>query len=108
MGASDDWHIIDSNKTQADIESQWPAINEHYCWEHGHAGYSGTLAEKPEVSFPCGDKPFPTIQAAEDWVIEHNDKWGPAFAVRVAEHESTTFAGKTIKAHWRVGGWCSS
>jgi hypothetical protein len=117
MGAIDDWTTINGDKTQAEIEKQWPKINEQYCWDHGHTGYTGTLAEKPEISFPRGNKEFPNIHAAKEWINEHNDKWGPAFAVRVTKHlhpwnDITGLfkvgSHKIIAAHWLIGGSCSS
>jgi hypothetical protein len=53
-------------------------------YEYGHRGYTGTIAEKPEVELRANGKLFAGIFEAERFAeddIEENDKWGPAFAV---------------------------
>lgn len=72
------------------------------CWDHGHAGYSGTLAEKTEfieISLPEGKDPY---QYAEELIAAAdpriNDKWGPAGAFKVPDEENT----------WLFFGWASS
>jgi len=51
-------------------------------YDHGHAGYSGTIAEADgfqEVLHP----EFDTIGAAGEWADAHAEKWGPAIVVSV-------------------------
>jgi hypothetical protein len=53
-------------------------------YDHGHAGYSGTIAEKPEVELRAQGKIFASIKDAEAFAekdCDNNGKWGPAFAV---------------------------
>ena len=56
--------------------------------ERGSGGYSGTIAEKDSFKLRSSD-PMTRAQARafmeED--IEWNDKWGPAFAVSIAEEK---------------------
>jgi hypothetical protein len=57
-------------------------------YDHGHSGYSGTLAEKPEVVLRT-EKVFEfpeDAQAFADADLRKNphDKWGPAWAVKVS------------------------
>jgi hypothetical protein len=58
---------------------------DHAQWEHGHGGYSGTLAEKGEftlIPLPKGADPIGfanQLIEAEDPRIR--DKWGPAGAL---------------------------
>ena len=40
---------------------------------------------------------FATKEAAEEWLVDNAEKWGPAIAVR---------SGDTPNA-WIVGAWCS-
>lgn len=56
--------------------------------EHGHGSYSGTISEKASQGFAIRRRePMTRDQAHEftDADIEKNDKWGPAFAVPIAE-----------------------
>lgn len=70
-------------------------------WEHGHGGYTGTIAEKSEYQafeMPAGmdtetllqhalyGNPVKTDPPAVFRMAElANDKWGPAVCVKVAE-----------------------
>lgn len=70
-------------------------------WDFGHAGYSGTFAEKIE-GVRVIDRPqkygFEYWQRddAQNHAHEYNEKWGPAFAYLIGE------------GHYYVAGWCSS
>lgn len=68
-------------------------------YDYGHAGYSGTFAEKQGgvkiIPVPAGQE-FWTEDGAEMHCNEENDKWGPAFAYEIAPDT------------WYIGGVCSS
>jgi hypothetical protein len=61
------------------------------AYEHGHGGYTGTLAEKDEVvEIPAETSVTPEKQAeqlVQDDDARISDKWGPAGAIKVAENE---------------------
>jgi len=68
-------------------------------YDHGHAGYTGTIAEKRsviEIPVPEGREP---VEYAHDLLntgdARVDDKWGPAGAIRLGE---TT---------WILFGWAS-
>ena len=85
--------------TVAGLKKKYAEFVDQEAWEHGHGGYSGTFAEKPEVKVehpPVPGGPYWDEEQALDHAMEHNDKWGPAFAYRIAD---TT---------WLIAGWCSS
>lgn len=59
-------------------------------WDHGHAGYSGSICEKPGFDI-VSEVPVPKVDM-ENWAEEYdrdhnNDKWGNAFAVPVCEDD---------------------
>lgn len=68
--------------------------------EHGHGGYTGTIAEKHDFTeIKC--LPDKTPQQMMDLVMEDDDhwaqdKWGPAAAIQTGENE------------WTFFGWASS
>lgn len=75
---------------------------EDAAYQHGHAGYSGTLAEKQEfieIDLPKGETPYgfstKLIDAGDKRI---DDKWGPAGAVKVPDMDNT----------WLFFGWASS
>lgn len=75
------------------------AKNEAF-YDHGHSGYTGTIAEKSSfvaISVPEGTDPFEYA----DRLIENSDrrvddKWGPAGCIKLKEGEYLFF------------GWASS
>jgi hypothetical protein len=86
----------DLNKafSEAVDQAAWE-LEAQAAWEHGHGGYSGTIAEKPSVELRkkepmlMGDA---EVFAEED--IENNDKWGSAFAIPLcASLEDKTIIG---------------
>lgn len=59
-------------------------------YDHGHAGYSGTIAEKREFRMATGVGVVPTsreaLRLAEDILdvrAEFDDKWGPAGCIAI-------------------------
>ena len=57
---------------------------ERAMWEHGHGGYTGTIAEKHGyvmLTVPKGE----SVEDFIDRKIEENDKWGPAFCIELKE-----------------------
>jgi hypothetical protein len=69
-------------------------------WEHGHGGYTGTIAEKHEftvIEVPAGEdarKYAAKLIADDDERID--DKWGPAGCIKLGGDE------------WLFFGWASS
>ena len=70
---------------------------EQAAWDFGHAGYTGTLAEKSNAVI--NRDPFENYDAAYKHLIMNNDKWWPADIV--CFHEGG-------KLRWAVAGVCSS
>lgn len=50
-------------------------------YDHGHAGYTGTIAESPGLTIE--DQEFPTEDAAREWLEENARKWENTLAVHV-------------------------
>jgi hypothetical protein len=70
----------------------------------GHGGYSGTVGEK--TSFKLRSSTSMTMAEADEFVskdLDHNDKWGPAFALPIAESkvkkEGTQILKVTARSH---------
>jgi predicted small metal-binding protein len=73
---------------------------EHARYEHGHGGYTGTIAEKNqfiELAVPRGQDGFVFVQGLmDDDDPRINDKWGPAGCVALGDGKYLFF------------GWASS
>jgi len=71
--------------------------------ESGHGGYSGTISEKSDFEVrkrePMSrDEAYDFAEKDED----HNDKWGPAFAVPIAETSKSVEKNFKVKVTARV------
>lgn len=67
-------------------------------YDHGHAGYSGTIAEKTQfkmIEVPKGKDPEEYAESDEA-LNEVEDKWGPAGCIALG------------KGEWLFFGWASS
>jgi hypothetical protein len=56
-------------------------------YDHGHSGYTGTIAEKDEfimIDMPA-DFTKADLHAKMQEVIEDDDKWGPAHCINVSK-----------------------
>src|SRR5438309_831242 len=82
-------------------------------YDHGHAGYSGTIAEKGSfVTISMPGAKLPTLREAEryaDSLIEAadrriDDKWGPAGCIEVSFDEPS----KGGLRRFLFFGWASS
>jgi hypothetical protein len=90
MGANFD-EITLSKMTEAKLKQAWQKIVEQCLYDYGHAGYTGTFAEKDGLEVIPGTWELDKARKhAED-----NDKWGPAWAYRLQSGE------------WLIAGWCS-
>lgn len=116
MGATN----FDCVETGATLQEAYLRAVDQARYDHGHAGYTGTIAEKDG----CVEWPLPEDQTVDDvidavfchqqshgedtrlveWygearaqrlVANHNDKWGPAVAFQVSP------------TMWHFTGWAS-
>lgn len=102
MGASD-FLTYGRGKT---IKEAFRTAVEEAQYEHGHDGYTGTIAEKGsylEVTVPKGLSPESFAQQLidDDGSFVH-DSWGPAGAVRVPDKDHGEFRC------WLFFGWAPS
>ena len=62
-------------------------------YDHGHAGYTGTLAEKgafTSIAVPEGEEPTKFADKLIDECDPRvDDKWGPAGCIQTGEYEDT-------------------
>jgi hypothetical protein len=64
-------------------------------YEHGHGGYSGTIAEKRSFTMIAVPKDQEPIAYANDLLDDDDgrisDKWGPAGCVKISDDEFAFF-----------------
>ncbi len=73
------------------LKESFTAAHEKAAWEHGHGGYSGTLAEKGDTVQICTEQ----VEEGAAYTLAHrliqeyderiNDKWGPAGAIPLTD-----------------------
>ena len=101
MGANFDYNLIKDAKLEMldeEIKNKAQLFFESAAYDYGHAGYTGTFAEKLEKGVIIHrDKVFENEQEAMKYVDEvlDSDKWGPADVVPIKD------------TGWFIGGWCS-
>lgn len=91
MAAEFFMHDVQKTKDVDTADKAFKHAREEAFWDHGHAGYTGTIAEK-DTFVVTPD--FDTEEAMYDCPLT-DDKWGPAGCI---EHEKG----------WIFFGWASS
>jgi hypothetical protein len=99
----------------ADVDTAFRAVVDEAHYEHGHRGYTGTIAEKDEYVIVHAD-PLPRVvaEAMAEAVLRTDDprvnnKWGPAGAIPVrADYPSGSDDGNNAVIGWLFFGWASS
>lgn len=88
-------------------------------YEHGHGGYTGTIAEKDTyVTIPLSEHKGKNKERYAEKLIDDedyriNDKWGPAGAIRVTGKDEQKWKsrfriqGKRGMQIWLFFGWAS-
>jgi len=82
--------------TLKELKEEYARIVADHLYMDGHGGYSGTFAEKPQLTIISQEAGEFGREDARDHCVQNNDKWGPSFAYRISPTE------------WYIGGWCSS
>ena len=83
-------------RSEKDLKDKYRELVAHEQYMNGHGGYSGTLAEKLQLRIVRRMHDPTTEDQAYEHCLDENDKWGPAFAYYLGNHQ------------WYIGGWCSS
>jgi hypothetical protein len=96
--------------SKRDVESRFNEYVERCEYDHGHAGYTGTMAEAQGLTIT--DKVFDTHEKADEYLEgswsedldEYSEgacqKWGPAIAVKVKSDDE--------EPYWLIGAECSA
>lgn len=88
-----------------DARDAFDAAVEQARYDHGHAGYTGTIAEKPGFfivhSAPMDDD---AAHALAESRIDDNEKWGDAFCIPLTDRGES----KDGKRRFLFFGWASS
>jgi|TARA_Y100000310_G_scaffold278982_2_gene297834 hypothetical protein len=99
MGGELDYVELDGGIDKADLQAEFETVVEQRAWDHGHGGYTGTLAEKEGMTVEFSKVLYGSLGAVER-ALENTDKWGPPLACRYTDRKGNS--------RWVVGGWCSS
>ena len=98
MGAERQDIIIVCSGGSEELEREFEKIVLDAQYNYGHAGYTGTFAEKTDglkiIPVPDGEKYWDPECAKNH--SDEQDKWGPAYAYLIGKNK------------WLVIGWCSS
>jgi len=105
MGAEQFDHFISDEKSGGDVNKARELATEEAAWDYGHAGYTGTMAEKDShviIGEPMSweDAQNTAEKLMRDCDPRIDDKWGPAGAIRVVDTDNDN--------DWYFFGWASS
>jgi hypothetical protein len=96
MGSSNFYHVSSAN----DAKQAFTKARDEALYDHGHSGYSGTIAEKGKfviIPVPQGTNPYDYAnKLMEEDDPRISDKWGPAGCIEVEKGKYLFF------------GWASS
>ena len=108
MGAT----TFETYRDGTDVQAAFHDAVQDAAWEHGHGGYTGTIAEKSDYVI-ITDEPMDSADASRlaGDLLDRNDprvadKWGPAGAIPV--RQPTSPAGKQDPDGWLFFGWAST
>jgi hypothetical protein len=77
-----------------DLQETFKKVRDQALYDHGHAGYSGTIAEKGEVVLRSTVDTREMAEMFAEHDMDKNEKWGPAFAVKItSEPKAFIFYG---------------
>jgi len=96
-------------------EAFWEAVQDA-CYQYGHGGYTGTIAEKNAfqmIELPKGKSVEVFINECFDKEGFWNDKWEPAACIEVkgealSKYRGEIFKGKRNFKVFYFFGWASS
>ena len=100
MGAQSEFYVYDLKCTEEEIKEIYEKAIENAYYLHGHAGYSGTIAESRMLQF--SDQQFDTRQQAEDFISDCGVFRPKSFIDQLSSKNVTT-AVRT-KEGWVMGG----
>jgi len=88
MGA-DAFTVVKVGRYKSVSEALADAVKEAQ-YEHGHGGYTGTIAEKSgakleRVDVPENSNPFEYFRQNEETLIDTSDKWGAVRYIEVTD-----------------------
>ena len=96
MGAEQFWHTAEGKTAKEAFDKAY----EQAAYDHGHSGYTGTIAEKDSfvvIQVPKGKDPSEYAdELMDDNDNRIDDKWGPAGCVKLEDGKYIFF------------GWASS
>ena len=103
MGAEWFEHSVPKTDTVDTPEKAFRAAVDEALWDHGHSGYTGTMAEKHDWKWIMVPDGKDWKEHAEDvyQYDELSDKWGPAGCIEMQEPDGTVTG-------WLFLGWASS
>lgn len=83
-------------REKKDILSEFQQAQDQDRYENGHC-YSGGIGMARGLKFLVSS--FSSDQAADEWLVDHCQKWDAALAVVVQKNNQAD--------HYRIGAWCA-
>jgi hypothetical protein len=82
-------------KNEKELLLEYKALIKQALHDHGHSGYTGTIAESPDLKI-VKDAEM-NLEEASDYIEEHARKWESTLAIKIKDSNK-----------WLLGGVYSS
>jgi len=96
MGACDKFMTLKGDMTKEQVKEVFYKRQEEDRWEYGNDPYNGSFTTFSGIEFKW--QKYDNEDDAGSFVLDKQEKWGPAFAVKV-ENDTQNI--------WVVGGWAA-
>lgn len=96
MGATDRFMTLKGDMTKEQVKEAFYKRQEEDRWEYGNDPYNGSFTTFSGIEFKW--QKYDNENDARSFVLDKQEKWGPAFAVKV-ENDTQNI--------WVVGGWAA-
>lgn len=96
MGASDRFMTLDGNLSKEHVKEKFYERQEEDRYYYGNDAYNGSFTTFNGIEFKW--QKYDDENDARTFILDKQEKWGPAFAVKV-ENENQNI--------WVVGGWAA-
>jgi hypothetical protein len=97
MGACFQMMTLDGSKSRNEAKEAFQRAQDEDRYENGH-DYSGGFGMAAGLQW--GTMTFDSDEAAQLWLEDNCQKWGPAIGV--------TYKDDKGAARWAIGAWCAS
>jgi len=89
MGAETRTYSVEA-ENDGELKEKYEGLVAEACYEHGHGGYTGTIAESQGLTIT---EQILSENEACDYIEEHAEKWENSLAIKIRDTNHTYLIG---------------